>query len=196
MPQDAPNPKGIMSSKASGEPALMAASSVIMAFQQAAAAAAHDIAAATANNCKHTPEAPRALGGLGTAITPHDDAAAAGGSGAAAAGGGGGNPVAAGGGGAGGDNPAAAAAGGSDVFVVLPAPATPQHIKAVVGRFSVAELLQKAMEGGGAQDDRITAAKGAKNAAAGGAVLAAGGVRGTGVHGGRGAVDEAEWVVV
>jgi xanthine dehydrogenase molybdopterin-binding subunit B len=37
--EDAPNPNGIMSSKASGEPALMTSVSALMALQQAAAAA-------------------------------------------------------------------------------------------------------------------------------------------------------------
>ena len=103
--QAAPNPHGIMSSKASGEPAVMAAASVIMAIQQATAAAAKDL----------------------------------GNTAAAAAGAGGG--------------------AGDTVFTVLPAPATPHRIKAVVGRFSVGHMLQEAMGGtagaeeGGAGDE-------------------------------------------
>jgi hypothetical protein len=41
---DAPNPKGILSSKASGEPALMASTSALMALQAAAGAAAMEVA--------------------------------------------------------------------------------------------------------------------------------------------------------
>lgn len=41
--QGAPNPAGIMSSKASGEPALMASTSVLSALQQAVAAAAAEL---------------------------------------------------------------------------------------------------------------------------------------------------------
>eukprot|EP00775_Hariotina_reticulata_P011870 gene11870-12014_t len=41
--EDAPNPHGIMSSKASGEPALMTSVSALMALQQAAAAAISDL---------------------------------------------------------------------------------------------------------------------------------------------------------
>jgi hypothetical protein len=41
---DAPNPRGILSSKASGEPALMASTSALMALQAAAGAAAKEVA--------------------------------------------------------------------------------------------------------------------------------------------------------
>jgi hypothetical protein len=41
---DAPNPRGILSSKASGEPALMASTSALMALQAAAGAAASEVA--------------------------------------------------------------------------------------------------------------------------------------------------------
>jgi hypothetical protein len=41
---DAPNPRGILSSKASGEPALMASASALMALQAAAGAAASEVA--------------------------------------------------------------------------------------------------------------------------------------------------------
>lgn len=40
---DLPNPRGILSSKASGEPAVMASTSALMAMQQAAAAAAQEV---------------------------------------------------------------------------------------------------------------------------------------------------------
>lgn len=42
--QDTPNPQGIMSSKASGEPALMTSVSVLSAIQQAVASAGEDVA--------------------------------------------------------------------------------------------------------------------------------------------------------
>ena len=42
--QDSPNPRGILSSKASGEPSLMMSMGVLSALQQAAAAARRDLA--------------------------------------------------------------------------------------------------------------------------------------------------------
>lgn len=45
---DAPNPAGIAGSKASGEPALMTATSALLALQQAAAAAAAEVESLTA----------------------------------------------------------------------------------------------------------------------------------------------------
>ena len=42
--QDSPNPRGVLSSKASGEPSLMMSMGVLSALQQAAAAARRDLA--------------------------------------------------------------------------------------------------------------------------------------------------------
>jgi hypothetical protein len=143
-----------MSSKASGEPALMASASVIMAIQQATAAAAHDIATAasvtatTITGVTPAPE-PQLRGTTMSPPRPVVTAAATAKTAAAAArvsGGGGAAAASARGAASGG----VVVGGGNDSFLVLPAPATPQRIKSVVGRFSVAELLQKAMEGGGA----------------------------------------------
>ena len=45
VPQDSPNPRGVMSSKASGEPSLMMSTSVLTALQNAVAAGRREVGA-------------------------------------------------------------------------------------------------------------------------------------------------------
>eukprot|EP00879_Flechtneria_rotunda_P018563 GHRR01019478.1.p1 GENE.GHRR01019478.1~~GHRR01019478.1.p1 ORF type:complete len:318 (+),score=110.67 GHRR01019478.1:1229-2182(+) len=93
---NAPNRTGIMSSKASGEPALMNATSVLMALQQAAAAAVEEVQGlADGSFC-------------GAVVNK----------------------------------------GASDEhWRVLPAPATPQRLKGIIGQFSIADALEAALKG-------------------------------------------------
>jgi hypothetical protein len=121
---DAPNPKGILSSKASGEPALMASTSALMALQAAAGAAAVEIAGlAAVDGAVWAPGQLQHDKGTSAAI----DAAAAGG------------------GGARGGLAAGIAASRAAGWRVLCAPATPQKLKAAVGSFSIADALEAAL---------------------------------------------------
>ncbi|WIA33322.1 hypothetical protein OEZ86_006460 [Tetradesmus obliquus] len=118
--KDAPNPRGILSSKASGEPALMASTSALMALQAAAGAAAREVAGLAGAAAGVTAQA-------GMQQQQHQQqqqqqqssgTESTGAYGGAGAGGG---------------------------WCVLSAPATPVKLKAAVGSFSIADALEAAL---------------------------------------------------
>lgn len=53
VPQDSPNPRGVMSSKASGEPSLMMSTSVLTALQNAVAAGRREVGAPGLGDVDH-----------------------------------------------------------------------------------------------------------------------------------------------
>lgn len=112
---NAPNPKGILSSKASGEPALMTSTSALLALQQAVAAAASELQQLVGAKASAVGSGVGAVGGVDAVVSDT--------------------------GGAGTGTNGAVSRGWS----VLAAPATPQRLKSVVGSFSIADLLEATM---------------------------------------------------
>jgi hypothetical protein len=123
---DAPNSRGILSSKASGEPALMTSTSALMALQQAAQAAAEEVQGLAVPGSSSSS---RDGSGAGSAGMKRDQDSHEADTGRV--------PVAEGG---------SSSSSSSSSWRVLAAPATPQRLKAVVSSFSIADALEAALQ--------------------------------------------------